>query len=120
MSSPNTREIYLLIFDLQCYHSRLVIKTIRLQAFCPLTYFLGDAAHVMCPFAGVGANVSMEDSLELARSIIKRKHEGKKAMVVDAVKEYEKSMFVRAEENATLTRRNMLRAFEGAAGQIEV
>lgn len=71
----------------------------------------GDAAHVMGPFAGVGANLAMEDALELAQSIIKRKHEGKEAMVSDAIKEYEKGLFVRAKENATLTEENKLRSF---------
>ena len=58
---------------------------------------LGDAAHVMTPFAGVGVNVAMVDALMLARAIVKHRDVGDWNM---AVSEYEEEMFVRAEKNA--------------------
>jgi 2-polyprenyl-6-methoxyphenol hydroxylase-like FAD-dependent oxidoreductase len=62
---------------------------------------IGDAAHVMTPFAGVGVNVGMTDSLSLAREIIAACKGEKK--LDDAVVAYEKEMFPRAEKNMRKT-----------------
>jgi 2-polyprenyl-6-methoxyphenol hydroxylase-like FAD-dependent oxidoreductase len=70
---------------------------------------LGDAAHLMTPFAGVGVNVAMQDALDLAKAIIARKESVTAKLVSDAknisiaVEVYEKEMLKRAEENATKT-----------------
>ncbi|KAF7947887.1 hypothetical protein EAE96_008964 [Botrytis aclada] len=71
---------------------------------------LGDAAHLMTPFAGVGVNVAMEDGMELARAVIARKPnwEGKEkfedaAGLSEAVRKYELAMFDRAEGYAKET-----------------
>lgn len=62
----------------------------------------------MTPFAGVGVNCGMQDALELARRIIKRKdewttEESLKVSVSDATKEYELEMWPRAKANAEKT-----------------
>lgn len=62
----------------------------------------------MTPFAGVGVNCGMQDALELARRIIKRKDEWTteeklKTSVSDATKEYELEMWPRAKANAEKT-----------------
>ncbi|CAI6281012.1 unnamed protein product [Periconia digitata] len=57
---------------------------------------IGDAAHVMTPFAGIGVNVGMTDSLGLARQIIMAS-KGQKTLD-DAVREYEADLFPRIEE----------------------
>jgi 2-polyprenyl-6-methoxyphenol hydroxylase-like FAD-dependent oxidoreductase len=62
---------------------------------------VGDAAHVMTPFAGVGVNVGMTDSLVLAKEII-AVSKGEKSLD-DAVQAYEKEMFPRAQANAEKT-----------------
>lgn len=63
---------------------------------------LGDAAHLMTPFAGVGVNVALADALDLAQALIKRKaafDSDVSGNVDAALVEYEKSMFVRAKLN---------------------
>lgn len=63
----------------------------------PGVTLLGDAAHLMTPFAGVGVNVALTDALCLARSLLKFDN------LNDAVKVYEEEMFVRARRNAEKT-----------------
>jgi 2-polyprenyl-6-methoxyphenol hydroxylase-like FAD-dependent oxidoreductase len=67
---------------------------------------IGDSAHVMTPFAGVGVNLAMEDAVVLARSLIKRR--GSHTMLTEALQEYEKNMFKRAEAGAATTYQNLL------------
>ncbi|KAI3321620.1 monooxygenase [Xylariaceae sp. AK1471] len=71
---------------------------------------IGDAAHVMTPFAGVGVNVAMEDALQLARSLVACKGVCAKTALntharhlSNAVWEYEEAMFIRAEAYAKET-----------------
>jgi len=52
---------------------------------------IGDAAHLMTPFAGEGVNMAMLDALELAWAILKSRDD-----LPRAVHEYESAMFPRA------------------------
>jgi 2-polyprenyl-6-methoxyphenol hydroxylase-like FAD-dependent oxidoreductase len=55
---------------------------------------IGDAAHLMTPFAGVGVNVGMTDALVLGKELV-AVSKGEKQLD-DAVKTYEEEMFPRA------------------------
>lgn len=65
---------------------------------------IGDAAHVMTPFAGEGVNVALTDALELSRAIISATEKGLGEGVLDrGVEAFEKSMFSRMEKVCRLT-----------------
>jgi 2-polyprenyl-6-methoxyphenol hydroxylase-like FAD-dependent oxidoreductase len=70
---------------------------------------IGDAAHVMTPFAGVGVNVGMTDALSLGRQLIAAS-KGEKALD-EAVQAYEKEMFPRAEKYMRKTEKGRLNHF---------
>ncbi len=58
----------------------------------PNITMLGDAAHVMPPFAGEGANMAMLDALELSESLTSGQHDA----LQSAIAFYENSMCKRA------------------------
>ncbi|KAK5661563.1 hypothetical protein OQA88_11471 [Cercophora sp. LCS_1] len=60
---------------------------------------IGDAAHLMTPFAGEGVNVALEDAMRLARAV----SGGDKDGLDGRVKELEREMWRRAERVARLT-----------------
>ncbi|KAF7946456.1 hypothetical protein EAE96_009454 [Botrytis aclada] len=74
---------------------------------------VGDAAHLMTPFAGEGVNSAMLDALELAQGIIAAVKKG--TSISDAMREYEMKMFVRAKENAEETWTSLEKIFEDNA-----
>lgn len=75
----------------------------------PGVTLIGDAGHVMTPFAGEGVNMAMWDALELARAIIA----GVKSGDLDGkIRESELELFKRAEDSARRTERNLRRAME--------
>ena len=54
----------------------------------PFKTMFGDAAHVMRPFAGEGANMAMLDALELSECLTS----GKSSTIQEAVSSYENKM----------------------------
>ena len=72
---------------------------------------MGDAAHLMTPFAGVRVNVALTDALDLAQALesVVARGQGRDGSnqvccnmehLAGALQGYEKKMFVRAQEAA--------------------
>ena len=81
----------------------------------PGVTLIGDAAHVMTPFAGVGVNVGMKDALVLAQEII-ASCDGKKTLD-EAVSEYEKELWPRAKKYMEKTEEGKDRHFRAGGSR---
>lgn len=67
---------------------------------------VGDAAHVMTPFAGEGVNLALQDVLKLSQAIIQAAGvaESEREQVLDEqIRLFEQDMFMRATETQQLT-----------------
>ncbi|KAF2428616.1 FAD/NAD(P)-binding domain-containing protein [Tothia fuscella] len=65
---------------------------------------LGDASHLMSPFAGEGVNLAMTDSMHLATAIIQAAKVGMTEALTKEIKVFEEDMFVRATKFQCMTR----------------
>ena len=83
----------------------------------PGVTLLGDAAHLMTPFAGVGVNAAMMDALELGRAIVRCKESAGETSIASALAEYEAGLFPRGEANAQKTMGNMQKHFSAGGSE---
>jgi 2-polyprenyl-6-methoxyphenol hydroxylase-like FAD-dependent oxidoreductase len=88
---------------------------------------LGDAAHVMSPFAGEGVNLALMDAYELGKELVdvaKKGLAGKESTVAvdEGLRKYEKGMWARAQEKAEESARNLdvIFATDAPRGLVEV
>ncbi|KAK0469189.1 oxidoreductase [Desarmillaria tabescens] len=103
----------------------------------PGVTLMGDAAHVMTPFAGEGVNNAMVDALELAEKVVAALKDGSTGTTEEnlakAVKEYEEDMFARVQvvaretlhnldvcfsKNAPLEFKEMMEGFKAGGGDV--
>ena len=74
----------------------------------PGVTIIGDAAHVMTPFAGEGVNLAMADALNLAKTIIATSQRGYDPQALaNGVRKFELEMFKRSAPLAKVSKLNM-------------
>lgn len=71
---------------------------------------VGDAAHLMSPFAGEGANLAMLDGTELGRRLV-----GHPDNVEATLTDYEQALFPRSSRVARISADNLRRFFDESA-----
>ncbi|KAI1204153.1 FAD/NAD(P)-binding domain-containing protein [Annulohypoxylon truncatum] len=85
----------------------------------PGVSLLGDAAHLMTPFAGAGVNVGMVDALELAEGIVGYVNGGEKGAdeLARVLRRYEEGMFERSSRDAAFTAQMMVISHEDGGAE---
>ncbi|KAI1749426.1 hypothetical protein F4782DRAFT_309666 [Xylaria castorea] len=107
--TPETKRILSAMNDTPVLRPLYMLPVGLTWASRPGVSLVGDSAHLMTPFAGVGVNVALMDALELAQGIVGCVKTGS----VDAeslavmLQKYEQGMFARSSEEAAKTEKAM-------------
>ena len=64
---------------------------------------LGDAAHLMTPFAGEGVNLAFEDAMKISKVIIQSSRGVQKSSLDAGVARFEEDMFARSKRAMQMT-----------------
>jgi 2-polyprenyl-6-methoxyphenol hydroxylase-like FAD-dependent oxidoreductase len=104
---PHWHKCYMRLFEATSFFVGLPARKLSLDKpwkkyrSLPIT-LIGDAAHIMPPFAGKGVNTGLMDALLLSDNLTSGKFETLEA----AISDYEQKMFVYAKEAQLETARN--------------
>ncbi|KAK7704381.1 hypothetical protein SLS64_008568 [Diaporthe eres] len=126
--APVLKELIAVAFDEHDSHIFVPVKPLSMLPVGnrweakPGATLIGDAAHLMTPFAGEGVNLAMWDALDLTATISKawaaRGEDGQEfgPALAPLLREFEEAMFARAQEKAEESWRNreMMFAEDGA------
>lgn len=116
---PGAKQIFLAIDELPVLRPLYMLPVGFTWESRPGVTLLGDAAHLMTPFAGVGVNVALMDALELAQEIIAYTGAGNtdEDGLAGVVRRYEERMFARSSKEAAKTEAAMHLQMGGDGGE---
>ncbi|RYP40893.1 hypothetical protein DL767_001374 [Monosporascus sp. MG133] len=106
--TPEAREAVLALTQRPALRPLYMLPVGLTWPSTPGVTVLGDAAHLMMPFAGAGVNVDMVDALELAEGIVGYVKKGAgqgAASLAEVISDYEKGMWARSSSDAAMTAR---------------
>ncbi|KAL8835092.1 MAG: hypothetical protein Q9170_003469 [Blastenia crenularia] len=91
--APNLKDLFVKAGSDIVARSMFMFPVDHTWKHTPGVTLLGDAAHLMTPFAGEGVNLAMIDALDLGEAVASTANHGN---LDEAISEYEQKMFARS------------------------
>lgn len=110
---PELRRVILESTDSLIPRKMYMLPVGHKYAHVPGLTLVGDAAHLMTPFAGVGVNAAMADAMDLSRAIIAHTKDPRGRTLTHVVQKYEGVMFKRGAKLQGQTWDNLNHHFGG-------